>query len=290
MFGIVGTVPDETFPLTFSLAKIKSDSFLEIQKKEIPIERGTSALIASACKVLEFFGKENPWVYLIGDIGKGEGSRNLYQLLIEELPKKTFKVLTFHYLLPDVDFCNRIIFSLEKLSFKPFLIADAGFMYAVKMAGQAEFFDLFTPDPGELAFLADEKAPHPFYTRGFLLQEENKVETLIERGYQHKNLPKYLLIKGKWDYIVVKGEIKAIIKEPIIEVLEAIGGTGDTLTGLVSALIFCDFEPIKACILASKANRLAGFLTNPTPATSVKEIIKHIPEALNLALKNFSSF
>jgi len=35
------------------------------------------------------------------------------------------------------------------------------------MSGNAQSFDLFTPDAGELAFLADEEAPHPFYTRGF---------------------------------------------------------------------------------------------------------------------------
>jgi len=45
------------------------------------------------------------------------------------------------------------------------LIADAGFMYAAKMSGQASKYDLFTPDVGELAFLADEEAPHLFYTR-----------------------------------------------------------------------------------------------------------------------------
>ncbi len=31
--------------------------------------------------------------------------------------------------------------------------------------------DLFTSDVGELAFLADEEAPHLFYTRGFILHE-----------------------------------------------------------------------------------------------------------------------
>ncbi|MCX8041551.1 MAG: hypothetical protein N3A56_03555 [Thermodesulfobacteriaceae bacterium] len=164
-------------------------------------------------------------------------------------------------------------------------MADAGFMYVVKMAGYAKFFDLFTPDPGELAFLADEKAPHPFYTRGFLLQEEDRVEELVKRAHKHENLSKYLLIKGKWDYVVAQGRIVEVIKEPLVEVLEAIGGTGDTLTGIVSALIFCGFEPIKACIIASKVNRLAGYLAQLTPATSVREIIPYFPQALEIILK-----
>lgn len=289
MFGIVGTVPEDNFPLVFSLAQLKNTHLLEVDRKEILVERGTPALIASACKVLEFFKKEPPWVYLIGDTGKGEGSKKLYAFLTEDLNKHSFKVLTFHYLLPDLDSCNRVILTLEKLPSKPFLIADAGFMYVIKMAGYTEFFDLLTPDPGELAFLADEKAPHPFYTRGFLLQEEENVEELINRAYKYRNLSKYLIIKGKWDYVVVEGKIVEIIKEPLIEALEAIGGTGDTLTGLVSALIFCGFEPIKACILASKINRLAGALANPTPATSIKEIIKYLSQALEISLKNLKN-
>lgn len=286
MLGIVGTVPDEKFPLIFSSVNLKEDIYLELEKKEIliEIERGTSALIASACKVLEFFKRERTQVYLVGDTGKGEGSRKLYSFLTEDLPKRSFKVLTFHYLLPEVDSCSKVIFTLEKLPFKPFLIADAGFMYAVKMTGYATFFDLFTPDPGELAFLADEMAPHPFYTRGFLLQEENQVERLIERAYRYKNIPKYLLVKGRLDYVVVEGKVIEVVGEPFVETLEAIGGTGDTLTGIVSALISCDFEPIKACLLASKINRLAGYLANPTPATSVKEIIPYIPQALEILL------
>lgn len=80
---------------------------------------------------------------------------------------------------------------------QPLLIADAGFMYAAKMSGQSEAYDLFTPDAGELAFLADEEAPHPFYTRGFILHEENHVPELIARAYAHKNAAKHLLIKGK---------------------------------------------------------------------------------------------
>ncbi|MFO7970579.1 MAG: sugar kinase, partial [Desulfobacterales bacterium] len=58
---------------------------------------------------------------------------------------------------------------------RPTLIADAGFMYAAKMSGLSEAYELFTPDAGELAFLADEEAPHPFYTRGFILHEENLI-------------------------------------------------------------------------------------------------------------------
>uniref|UniRef100_A0A7V4N434 Sugar kinase n=1 Tax=Thermodesulfobacterium geofontis TaxID=1295609 RepID=A0A7V4N434_9BACT len=279
MLGIIGTIPDESSPLIYGTPILEKD-FLIINSWQIPIKRGTSALIASAIKVLEVLSKPNPFAFLVGDTGKGKGSKKLYEFLSENLHKHNFKVLTFHYILPEIDNCLKVILAIEKLPKKPFLIADAGFMYVVKMAGYANFFDLFTPDAGELAFLADEKAPHPFYTRGFLLAEEKDVDSLITRAYKHKNAPPYLLVKGEKDRIVFNQEILATIEEPFIPELEAIGGTGDTLTGIVSALIYAGYPPEKACVIAAKANRLAGSLASPTPATQISEIINFIPEAI----------
>ena len=62
--------------------------------------------------------------------------------------------------------------ALEEWKRRPIVVADAGFMYAAIMSGYAASYVLFTPDVGELAFLADEKAPHPFYTRGYILAED----------------------------------------------------------------------------------------------------------------------
>lgn len=85
------------------------------------------------------------------------------------------------------------------------LVADAGFMYVAKMSGYADAYDLFTPDAGELAFLADEKAPHPFYTRGFLLASEDDVPELAARAYRHGNAARFLLVKGKTDHLIRGG-------------------------------------------------------------------------------------
>jgi len=283
MLGIVGTIPDESLPIIYGTPVLEKN-FLIIQGWKIPVERGTAALIASAIKTLEVLNTPNPFVFLVGDIGKGKGSRELYKFLAENIHKYNFNVLTFHYILPDVDGCLKVILAIEKFLKKPFLIADAGFMYAVKMTGYANFFDLFTPDIGELAFLADEKAPHPFYTRGFLLAEEKDVESLITRAYEYKNAPPYLLVKGEKDRIVVNQKVLAIVEEPFVPELEAIGGTGDTLTGIVSALVYAGYEPEKACLIAAKANRLAGALASPTPATQISEIINFIPEAIKTLL------
>lgn len=215
----------------------------------------------------------------------GQGSMRLYEYVAGHLKENHFTALTFHYIMPLVDCHNRVFFVLEKLRPHPLLIADAGFIYAAKMSGLAPAYDLFTPDAGELAFLADEKAPHPFYTRGFLLQDESRVPELIRRAYAHDNAARYLLVKGRTDYLANKDGILATVAEPEVEALEPIGGTGDTLTGVVSALIVAGLEIRAAAVLAARINRLAGARARPTPATAVEAIVPHIPAALK---KNLS--
>ena len=168
---------------------------------------------------------------------------------------------------------------------RPSLIADAGFMYVAKMSGQAGEYDFFTPDVGEMAFLADEEAPHPFYTRGFILHEEAKLPNLIKRAYKHENAARFLLVKGKKDYVTDNTGILSTVGDPSVEALEAIGGTGDTLTGILSALIQSGITPVEAATISAKANRIAGYYAASTPATPVVDIIKHIPGALEDVLE-----
>ncbi len=280
MLGIVGTVPDEGLGILVGTPAINGDS-LQIQGHSIPINRGTPALVASAMEALKYLGCSSPIVFLVGDIGTGKGSRALYGFLEKNLPRLDLTTLTFHYLQPDVDWHNKLMFTIEALEKRPYLIADAGYMYVAKMSGQAQGYDLFTPDIGELAFLADEEAPHPFYTRGFILHEEHKVDELIKRAYEYQNAAQWLLVKGPKDIIANQKGVHSIVDYPMVEELEPIGGTGDTLTGIVSALIESQVPMPKAAELAAIANRVAGKLSNPTPATQVVEIIKNIPKALH---------
>jgi len=69
------------------------------------------------------------------------------------------------------------------------------------------------------------------------------------------------------------------------EALEAMGGTGDTLTGIVSALIDSGMTIEEAAVIAMKANRLAGHYAKPTPATQIIEVIHRIPQALSEILE-----
>lgn len=278
MLCIVGTVPREDFPLVEGEV-MREGQHLCIGSQRVDINRGTPALLGAALKAAEVLNRPAPRACLVGDTGTGKGSRKLYRHLTENLPGSAFNTLTFHYLQPIVYWHNRILTAIDKMTARPCLVADAGFMYLAKMAGEAGAYDLFTPDVGELAFLADEEAPHPFYTRGFMLHEDNRVPDLIARAYQHGNTARYLLVKGATDYLADADGIMASVDGPSEEVLEAIGGTGDTVTGLVSVLIDSGMDIREAAVAAMRINRLAGHYAQPTPATQVADIIEQIPRA-----------
>jgi hypothetical protein len=283
MLAVIGTIPDKDFPLVSGIATLKGD-FLFLDGHQITVNRGTPALIAAAVMACDMLGLSMPFSFLAGDEGLGGGSRKLYGHLKAQLPSLRAKVITFHYLQPDVDWHNRVLWALEEKGNLPVLIADAGYMYVAKMSGFAGSYDLFTPDIGELAFLADEIAPHPFYTRGFILFEEENVPGLMKRAFEGKNAAKTLLIKGSKEYICTKEGIVGTVDTPNVKALEPIGGTGDALTGIVAALSYAGYPVAEAATMAAVANRLAGKLANPTPATQVAEIIKEIPKALEAVL------
>jgi hypothetical protein len=285
MLGIVGTIPDRQFPLIHGKARWV-DGHIKINDRSIAVNRCTPALLAAALKASECINGPEIYAFLVGDIGKGDGSRKLYQFLAQHLSEFDFQVLTFHYLQPDADWHNKVLFAVETMQRRPILIADAGFMYAAKMSGQAPCYDFFTPDIGELAFLADELAPHPFYTRGFILHQSENVPDLIKRAYQHCNAATHLVVKGKSDYIVHKKQVVEKVDYPCFDAMEAIGGTGDSLTGLLTALCGAGFKSIDAAVLAAKVNRWTGYYTDPSPATQVAELIDKIPQALSNLLDN----
>lgn len=253
--------------------------------RHLPLGRGTSALAAAASLTAREMDIEMPHVLMAGDDGKGAGSRAIYKYLYANAAKYSGWGITFHYLLPDVDWHNRILMSLEELPKRPLLCADAGYMYAAKMSGYAASYDLFPPDIGELAFLADENAPHPFYTRGFLLADEEKAPELIQLAYRHGNAARTMLVKGLTDTVVSNGQVLDHINYPMIPHLEPIGGTGDTVAGIVSGLLSADLPMARACSLAARANRYMGQLAQPTPATQISELLAQLPGGIRLAMQ-----
>ncbi len=287
MWLIVGTSPQ--LPKGQMLCgnyRVKNDQLELEQSQTLNIERGTEVLAATAYMVCEYLSTQKPKLLCACDYGDGEGSKQAYAYLVEHLQQITPKGLTFHYLFPDVDWHNKILISLDALTTKPILVADAGFMYVAKMSGYADKYDLFTPDVGEMSFLADELAPHPFYTRGFLLQNDADVEGLLKRAKENNNTAANLIVKGHTDYIVSDGSITARISEPSVATMEAIGGTGDMVTGLATGLLSSGYSMQDACILAAKTNRIIAKMANPTPATSVSELLNFLAPALDVILED----
>ena len=204
---ICGTVPDASFPLTGGRWRLDG-GFLHAEGGGIAplsVQRGTPALLGTALLTCETLGVEPPTALLAGDTGNGDGSRKLYSRLAASPSLSGVRGITFHYLFPDLDGHNRVLMALEEADPKPVLVADAGFMYVAKMSGYADAYDLFTPDAGELAFLADEKAPHPFTPGGSCWPRMRISPSLVERAYQHGNAARFLLIKGKVDHLVEGG-------------------------------------------------------------------------------------
>ncbi|KIX13577.1 NAD(P)H-hydrate dehydratase [Dethiosulfatarculus sandiegensis] len=288
MLSVIGTIPDPDMPVFEGEARLEGDH-IRVAGRSVSVNRGTAALLAAACQTVQVWGGHQVFAHLVGDTGLGQGSRELYAHLaagISDCGNK--KALVFHYLQPDADWCAKLMLRFEAKADRPLLIADAGFMYAAKMAGLAGIFDLFTPDMGELAFLADEKAPHPFYTRGFILHEGIQADELIKKAYAASNAPPYLLVKGNPDQIVHQGRIMGTVDSPSVPSMEAMGGTGDTVTGVVSALLALGVEPLRACLVAARTNRLAGEMADVNPASQIMEMVGKIPQALELALEEYS--
>lgn len=287
MLALVGTVPDPDFPLVAGQSALKGGQ-ISLKGRLVPVNRGTAALAAAAIRAGQVLDLPLPVAFLVGDVGLGEGSRRLYDYLGSNLSRDDYQTLVFHYLQPDVDGLGKVLLAVEAMARRPVLIADAGFMYAAKMSGRADQFDLFTPDAGELAFLADEEAPHPFYTRGFILHQEDQVPDLIARAHEHGNAARHLLVKGQKDYVADQEGVLATVSDPLEEAMEAIGGTGDTLTGMAAALVESGQSVGQAALIAARANRLAGQLARLSPASQVMDIIDHIPQALEQVLNDIS--
>ena len=279
---VIGTIPIELKEVVTGSVIFKEGK-LCVGAVSLDVNLGTSALLAASYMTLSPLKQAPPQAIFIGDKGEGKGTKKLFAWLKKNNFKKQ-KVICGHYMMPYVEEFKQIFPKLRQAA--QYLVADAGMMYAVKGSGLARKVDVFTPDAGELAFLADKNATHPAYVKRILFEmDTDNMEDLIKEAYVAKNLPEFALVKGREDLIVKDGKIITSVSSPMVEAMEAIGGTGDALVGILSALITAGFSLDKASILAAKINRIAGNLAQPTPATTISEIIKFIPKALKEVIK-----
>ena len=90
-----------------------------------------------------------------------------------------------------------------------------------------------------------------------------------------------MLVKGKIDRYAQNGTTEAAVDAPNVPMMEPIGGTGDTLTGIAAALLASGADMRTTCTAALTINRRMGFLARPTPASSVMDLLAFLPEALD---------
>lgn len=276
MIIVAGTIPLEHFPLVHGPVALE-DGMLHVEGQGFPCGMGSGAMISALIETLEYFGLENPVLVAAGDIGDAEGSRNIYRKLEEVIPADGPSMVVMHYLQPLVTPMRSLCTAVQSMENKPVMVADAGSLYAAKAAGRAGDFTLLTPDEAEMKFLADDQAMHPAYVSNYFLQSGNEsVPELIKKAYDDGNSSEYVLVKGKTDYIAVKGDVVATTNSPDVPILEPIGGTGDTITGIVAGLIAQGFPVDQAAHHATVINRKAGERTNLRPDTRVLELIKNI--------------
>lgn len=288
MLLIAGTVPEPEFPLVFGKAELQNHR-LVVEGRHLPCAQGTTAMVSAACAVTSYLGIDSPHALLAGDIGSGAGSRQIYQFLITRLNQISPQVLALHYWLPDLELMKTLVTSLRKCLRRPLLVADAASMYTAKAIGAASEFDCFTPDASEIAFLADPEAIHPAYINKHLFETDvAKAPELIRRAYELGSAAKVLLVKGAVDYIGSEGQVVATVEQPDVPELECIGGTGDTITGMVAAFLYAGFEPVLAAVVSARANRVAGKMAGVSPASRVEELINWLPQVFKENLCSWS--
>lgn len=238
-------------------------------------------MLGAACAALEHLGCEQPWALVAGDIGRGDGTRAVFRALPEALVRLRPSIVAFHYLQPVMALMREAVATVERLAPGAMLVADAGGMYAAKAAGLAPRFELMTPDVGEVGFLADPDVTHPAYVSRYLFGTDGFDPAELARlAHDRGGASRVLIVKGKVDHIVREGEVVACVAEPVVPALEAIGGTGDTLTGLACAFLAAGFPTVDAAVLAARANREAGRTMRATPAMRARDLVAALPEVL----------
>ncbi|MEI8012281.1 MAG: hypothetical protein WCI27_07370, partial [Candidatus Omnitrophota bacterium] len=118
------------------------------------------------------------------------------------------------------------------------------------------------------------------YVRSEMLSKKWTVEDLVKRSYQEGNTARTTVVKGATDRIYHDGQLLSTLNKPNIPAMEAIGGTGDTITGMLTAFRFKGDDNADGKSL--ELNRMMGRMVNCNPATQIDAFIKAIPKALSV--------
>lgn len=278
---VVATYPVSDGPVLKGPVSLADDGGVMIGGARVPSSQGTSAMLGAAAQVALHLGTPAPHALVAGDIGRGDGTRAVFGELADTVRELQPSVVAFHYMQPVMALMRRAVEQLARVAPDALLVADAGGMYAAKAAGLASRFELMTPDVGEVGFLADSKVTHPAYVSQYLFGTDGfDPSMLARRAHETGGAARTLIIKGTSDLVARQGVVEAEIDEPCVPELEAIGGTGDTVTGLASAFLAAGFPTVDAARCACVANREAGRVMGATPAMRAADLVAALPGVL----------
>jgi len=276
---VVATYPVSGGPVLEGPVTLEPDGSLVIDGTRVPTSQGTSAMLGAACQVTKHLGTPPPHALVAGDIGRGDGTRAVYEQLVDSCRHTEPSVIAFHYMQPIMALMRRAIDELAEAAPETTIMADAGGMYAAKAAGLAPRFELMTPDVGEVGFLADPCVTHPAYVSQYLFGTNGFDPVALAReAHETGGSSRVLLVKGVRDHIAEEGEVVEVVENPCVPELEAIGGTGDTITGLAAAFMGAGFPTVDAAVCASRANRAAGVAMGAKPDHRASDLVSHLPD------------
>ena len=274
---VVATYPVAGGPVLSGPVHMES-GVLHVAGMPVPASQGTSAMLGAALAVSSYLATPAPHALIAGDIGRGDGTRAVYARLMEVAEEVRPSVIAFHYIQPVMALMRQAVCDLDARLPGALLVADAGGMYAAKASGVAGLFELMTPDVGEVGFLADPNATHPAYVSHYLFGNEGfDPPELIRLSAESGGSARVLLVKGRTDHVSVNGEVVCTVDTPDVPALEAIGGTGDTITGLAAGFLAAGFPTVEAALCAARANRHAGRAMAATPAMRAPDLIAALP-------------
>lgn len=276
---MIATYPSSGGHVLEGPVALENGGTLTIAGERIPASQGTSAMLGAACQVCSYLGVEPPVALVAGDIGRGDGTRAVFARLADTCMRTEPTVVAFHYMQPIMALMRHAVAELAECAPETTLMADAGGMYAAKAAGLAPRFELMTPDVGEVGFLADPDVTHPAYVSHYLFGTNgfDPVE-LARKAADTGGSSRVLLIKGVRDHIAEDGEVVGVVEEPCVPELEAIGGTGDTITGLAAAFLAAGFPTVDAALCASRSNRAAGMVMGARPDHHASDLVAELPQ------------
>jgi NAD(P)H-hydrate repair Nnr-like enzyme with NAD(P)H-hydrate dehydratase domain len=279
---VVATYPVVGGPVLEGPVTRETDGTIAVGGARVPSSQGTSAMLGAAVQAATYLGTPAPHALIAGDIGRGDGTRHVYERLAEVAGRVRPTAIAFHYMQPVMALMRRAVGQLAEVAPDALLVADAGGMYAAKAAGLASRFELMTPDVGEVGFLADPTVTHPAYVSRYLFGNDGfDPVALALQAHVTSGAARVLLIKGVRDHIAKDGVIAETVDHPCVPELEAIGGTGDTVTGLASAFLAAGFPTVEAARCACLANREAGRVMGATPAMRASDLVSVLPGVLS---------